>query len=71
VSELLRNLTDNTPWLAKPDLVEITAGTVALGPRDQRRVANFNVRFRLMSSSEVQKNAAAAAKVAPAAGVAK
>ena len=71
VSELLRNLTDNTPWLAKPDLVEITAGTVALGPRDQRRVANFNVRFRLMSSSEVQKNAAAEAKVAPAAGVAK
>lgn len=71
VSELLRNLTDNTPWLAKPDLVEITAGTVALGPRDQRRVANFNVRFRLMRASEVQKNAAAAAKVAPAAGVAK
>lgn len=69
VSELLRNLSDNTPWLAKPDLVEITAGTVALGPRDQRRVANFNVRFRLMRSSEVQKNAASAPKVASAAGV--
>ena len=69
VSELLRNLSDNTPWLAKPDLVEITAGTVALSPRDQRRVANFNVRFRLMRSSEVQKNAASAPKVASAAGV--
>ena len=69
VSELLRNLSDNTPWLAKPDLVEITAGTVALGPRDQRRVANFNVRFRLMRSSEVQKNAESAPKVASAAGV--
>ena len=69
VSELLRNLSDNTPWLAKPDVVEITAGTVALGPRDQRRVANFNVRFRLMRSSEVQKNAASAPKVASAAGV--
>ena len=71
VSELLRNLSDNTPWLAKPDLVEITAGTVALSPRDQRRVANFNVRFRLMRSSEVQKNAALAASAAPAIGVAR
>ena len=71
VSELLRNLSDNTPWLAKPDLVEITAGTVALSPRDQRRVANFNVRFRLMRSSEVQKNAASAANAAPAIGVAR
>ncbi len=69
VSELLRNLTDNTPWLAKPDLVEITAGTVALGPREQRRVANFNVRFRLVRASEVQKNAATAVGAASAAGV--
>lgn len=71
VSELLRNLSDNTPWLAKPDLVEITAGTVVLSPRDQRRVANFNVRFRLVRSSEVQKNAALAASAAPAIGVAR
>ena len=71
VSELLRNLSDNTPWLAKPDLVEITAGTVALSPRDQRRVANFNVRFRLMRSSEVQKNAASASGAASAIGVAR
>ena len=70
VSELLRNLSDNTPWLAKPDLVEIVAGTVALNPRDQRRVANFNIRFRLMRSSEVQK-AQNAASAASAAGVAK
>ena len=71
VSELLRNLSDNTPWLAKPDLVEITAGTVVLSPRDQRRVANFNVRFRLVRSGEVQKNAALAASAAPAIGVAR
>ena len=71
VSELLRNLSDNTPWLSKPDLVEITAGTVTLGSRDQRRVANFNVRFRLVRSSEVQKNAALAASAAPAIGVAR
>ena len=70
VSELLRNLSDNTPWLAKPDLVEITAGTVVLNPRDQRRVSNFNIRFRLMRASEVQK-AQSAASAASAAGVAK
>ena len=70
VSELLRNLSDNTPWLAKPDLVEITAGTVALNPRDQRRVSNFNIRFRLMRASEVQK-AQSAASAATAAGAAK
>ena len=70
VSELLRNLSDNTPWLAKPDLVEITAGTVALNPRDQRRVSNFKIRFRLMRASEVQK-AQSAASAASAAGVAK
>ena len=32
VSELLRNLANNTPWFTKPELVEIVAGTVALTP---------------------------------------
>ncbi|HEX5286806.1 MAG TPA: PilN domain-containing protein, partial [Polaromonas sp.] len=40
VSELLRNFSNNSPWLTKPELVEITAGTVTLSPRDQRRVSN-------------------------------
>ncbi|WP_332813388.1 PilN domain-containing protein [Ramlibacter sp.] len=66
VSELLRNLANSSPYLTKPELVEIVAGSVALGPRDQRRVANFNMRVRLLRSSEVQK-AAAAASAAPAA----
>lgn len=68
ISELLRNLANNTPWLSRPDLVEIVAGTVALTPRDQRRVAKFNLRVRLMRSSEVQKTAdggAAASASAP------
>ncbi|AVS73302.1 PilN domain-containing protein [Paracidovorax cattleyae] len=55
VSEMLRNLADNTPWFSKPELVEIVAANVALTPRDQRRVASFNVRFRLMRTSEAQK----------------
>ncbi len=71
VSELLRNLASNTPWFAKPELVEIVAGNVALTPRDQRRVANFVIKVRLVRSSEAEKaaqsqNAAAAAPSAAA-----
>lgn len=61
VSEMLRNLGENTPWFAKPELTEIVAGTLSLGPRDQRRVSNFNLRVRLVNSSELQKAAEAAA----------
>ncbi|HWI84581.1 PilN domain-containing protein [Ramlibacter sp.] len=59
VSELLRNLGNNSAWLARPELVEITAGNVNLSPRDQRRVSNFTMRVRLLRASE-QKSAAAA-----------
>ncbi|MFZ3220771.1 MAG: PilN domain-containing protein [Rhodoferax sp.] len=61
VSELLRNLASNTPWFSKPELVEIVAGSVALSARDQRRVANFVIRVRLMRASEAEKAAAAKA----------
>jgi len=61
VSELLRNLANNTPWFSKPELVEIVSGTVNLSPRETKRVSNFSIRVRLMRSSDVQKAAAAAA----------
>ena len=67
VSEMLRNLSNNTPWLAKPELVEIVASSLSLSARDQRRVATFNVRFQLVRSSEA-KAAIEAAGAAPAAG---
>lgn len=57
VSELLRNLGTNSPWLVKPELVEITSGTVALSPRDQRRVANFTMRIGLKRPTDDQKPA--------------
>ena len=60
VSELLRNLNSNSAWLARPELVEIVAGTVAIGPHEQRRVANFTIRARLMRVSESEKMHAAA-----------
>ncbi|HBH40141.1 MAG TPA: fimbrial protein, partial [Curvibacter sp.] len=66
VSELLRNLAYNSPWFTKPELIEIVAANVALG-KEQRRVANFTVRVRMLRASEVQKPAASTAAVpAPA-----
>ena len=64
VSELLRNLGNNSPWLVKPELVEITAGTVALSPRDQRRVANFTMRIGVKRPTDAQKPPAGAIPVA-------
>ena len=66
VSELLRNLGNNSPWLTKPELIEIVSSTVALG-KEQRRVANFQMKIRLLRSSEAQK-AAASASTASAPG---
>jgi type IV pilus assembly protein PilN len=50
-------------------LVEIVAGSVKLSDRDQRRVANFNLRFKVLRTSELAKQQAAlsssAAKLKP------
>ncbi|MBV8635015.1 MAG: PilN domain-containing protein, partial [Burkholderiaceae bacterium] len=43
VSELLRNLSDgNSPWLEKPELVEIKASSLGQG-RDAKRVVDFSM----------------------------
>lgn len=68
VSELLRNLGNNSPWLTRPELIEITGRFITLGARDQRRVANFSMRVGLRRATDVQK--AAAASAAPSAGAA-
>ncbi|MEO7242467.1 MAG: PilN domain-containing protein [Variovorax sp.] len=60
VSELLRNLGEKSPWLVKPELVEITAGTVTVGPRDQRRVSNFTMKVGVKRPTDVKKPAAPA-----------
>lgn len=52
VSELLRNFANNSAWLSKPELVEITAGTVALSARDQRRVSNFSMRVEIKRAGD-------------------
>lgn len=66
VSELLRNLSNNSPWLTKPELVEITASTVALSQRDQRRVSNFSMRVGLKRVSDPKAASSAPANSASA-----
>lgn len=66
VSELLRNFSNGSPWLTKPELVEITSGTLALTARDQRRVSNFSMRVGLQRPVSVKAAAASAAKKASA-----
>lgn len=64
VSELLRNLNNNSKWLTRPELVEIVAANLALSPREQRRVSNFSIRVSLTRGAP----AAAAKGDIPAAG---
>ena len=51
VSELLRNLSNNSPALTRPELVEIVAANAAISGDDKRRVANFSMRMTLRKPS--------------------
>lgn len=72
VSELLRNLANNSPWLTRPELVEIVAANVNLSQRDQRRVANFTLRLGLKRPADAKSaTSAAGGASAPATAAAK
>ncbi|MEY4978330.1 MAG: hypothetical protein RLZZ352_600 [Pseudomonadota bacterium] len=67
VSELLRNLGNNSTWLTRPELVEIVSSNVAVSSREQRRVSNFTIRVALVRpTSEDPATGARSAK--PVAG---
>lgn len=51
VSDLLRNLANNSQWLGRPDLIEIVSGNTALANRETRRVFNFSIRVSLKRPS--------------------
>lgn len=85
VSELLRNLANNTPWLERPELVEIKAARIATssGARsnsrdaaDSRRVFEFSLTAMVKVNDPnakppaVKTTEAAGAMVATAAGAA-
>ena len=65
VSDLLRNLANNSPWLEKPELVEIVAGSVKLSASDQRRVSDFTLTVLLKRPTDT-KSAAGAGSAASA-----
>jgi type IV pilus assembly protein PilN len=72
VAEFLRNLSGDNPYITKPELVEIVAGTTALTPKDQRRVSNFVIRVQLKKIVEDKKpvTPAAAASATPSSAAA-
>jgi len=68
VSELLRNLANNSTWLGKPELIEIVAANAAVSNREQRRVSNFKIRVALNrpgGSNAVGQGATGATPPAP------
>ena len=67
VSELLRNLANQSPWLTRPELVEIVAASVSVNDREQRRVSNFTVRVGLQRPASKDGSGAASTPIAPVA----
>jgi type IV pilus assembly protein PilN len=65
VSTLMRNI-DSSPWLEKPELVEVKAASTP----DKKRVSEFTLNFSL-KRTEAPKDAAKDAGKAPAKGAAK
>jgi type IV pilus assembly protein PilN len=57
VSELLRNLGNVSPWLERPDLVEIRAATTGQG-KDLRKVFEFTVNVGIKRSRQAEAPAA-------------
>ena len=43
VSEVLRNISNGSPWFTKPILKEIVSGTVEVAPKDLRKVVTFTM----------------------------
>ena len=75
VSELLRNTSYNSPWLERPELVEIKSANVTTAGREQRRLFEFQMRLSMKrpqspaqaASAPVAAASAAATSAAPAA----
>jgi len=65
VSELLRNTFYNSPWLEKPELIEIKAVSQGAG-RDARRLFEFSMRVSLKRPQPPAAPAAPARAAAPA-----
>ena len=70
VSEFLRNTLYSSPWLEKPELVEIKAVAVTTANREQRRLFEFSMRVSI-KRPKAPEAAASGAAPAPATAPAK
>jgi type IV pilus assembly protein PilN len=64
VSELLRNLSNNSPWLERPDLIEIRLTNLGQG-KDAKKVFDFTVNVGIKRPREKEASAAAPPKKQP------
>jgi len=71
VSEFLRNTLYNSPWLEKPELIEIKASAVSAANREQRRLFEFSMRVSLKRPQTAPAPAGGVSGAAPAAAPAK
>lgn len=64
VSELLRNLGNNSPWLERPDLIEIRLTNLGQG-RDAKKVFDFTVNVGIKRPREKEQAASTPPKKQP------
>ncbi|MGO4470149.1 PilN domain-containing protein, partial [Pseudoduganella sp. RAF53_2] len=55
VSELLRNLAGNSPWLERPDLIEVKAATLGKDKNTGRKVVEFNLSVNIKRPRDKDK----------------
>ncbi|MES2071344.1 MAG: PilN domain-containing protein [Pseudomonadota bacterium] len=65
VSEFLRNVGNKSPWLNKPDLVEIKSAGIGQG-RDAKKVFDFTVNVGIKRPRELEAASASGAVATPA-----
>ena len=70
VSELLRNLSNNSVWLERPDLIEIRSTGIGQG-KDAKKVFDFTINVGIKRESAKEAAAAGAVSGTPAAGAAR
>lgn len=66
VSEFLRNTAYNSPWLERPELIEIKAANLTTANKEQKRLFDFSVKVSLKRPQDKAEPGAAGAS-APAA----
>ncbi len=66
VSEFLRNTLYSSPWLERPELIEIKAAKPVAGAREQRRLNEFSMRLAIKRpQAQAAEPVASAAKKSP------